>query len=157
MSLIDPLNEFDANPPARPLPSSLPKRSSLACESCEPALIANIKLLRSLSHFANSARQMPSPEENEGQEIFDWARRCEELFQKLLSTLVSRGGIGTHYRTLRDYSQRFGLWAGFIGVFADGSASLDHRLRFYPEVQDLILRMLKLLERNLSHGWCLES
>ncbi|KAI0452816.1 hypothetical protein F5B21DRAFT_505895 [Xylaria acuta] len=100
---------------------------------------------------------MLSLEANEGQEIFDWARRCEELFRKLLSTLVGHGGIGTHYRTVRDYCQRFELWAGFIGVFADGSVSLDNRLRFYPEVRDLVLRMLKLLERNLSHGFWFDS
>ncbi|TRX94161.1 hypothetical protein FHL15_004929 [Xylaria flabelliformis] len=96
---------------------------------------------------------MPSSKENEGQELFDWARRCEELFQKLLSTLVCCGGIGTHHRTLRDYSQRFALWAGFIGVFADGGASLDNRLRFYPDVRNLVLKMLKLLQRNLSHDF----
>ncbi|KAI0186319.1 hypothetical protein EV127DRAFT_439039 [Xylaria flabelliformis] len=93
---------------------------------------------------------------DDGHEILDWARRCHESFQKLLSTQVSHDGIGTHYRTARDYSQRFELWAGFIGVFADGSASLDYRLRFYPEVRDLVLKMLKLLERNLSHGFWLD-
>ncbi|KAI0439843.1 hypothetical protein F4803DRAFT_529470 [Xylaria telfairii] len=108
---------------------------------------------RVLISSANRACQMSGLEANEGQEIFDWAQRCEGLFQKLLSTLVGHGGIGAHYRAVRDYFQRFELWAGFIGVFTDGSISLDHRLKLYPETRDLVLRMLKLLERNLSHSF----
>ncbi|KAI0533881.1 hypothetical protein GGR58DRAFT_87451 [Xylaria digitata] len=95
-------------------------------------------------------------EAKEGQEIFDCARCCKELFQQLQSTLAGHDGIGTHFRTVRDYFQRFELWAGFIGVFAD-NAPLDYRLRFYPEVRDLVLRMLKLLERNLSHSFWFDS
>lgn len=58
---------------------------------------------------------------------------------------------------LESYFQRFELWAGFIGVFADGRASLDNRLKFSPEVRNLVLRMLKLLKLNLSHSLCLVS
>ncbi|KAI1752132.1 hypothetical protein F4782DRAFT_502146 [Xylaria castorea] len=143
-----------APPPVQVLPSSLSKPSSPGCELDADCLnAANLWLPRSSFRLPNSARQMPSFEVNAGQELSGWARHCGELFQKLLSTLVGHGGIGTHYRTVRDYSQRFELWAGFIGVFANGGASLDNRLRFYPEVRDLVLRMLKLLERNLSHGF----
>ncbi|KAI0857486.1 hypothetical protein F4860DRAFT_357228 [Xylaria cubensis] len=153
MSSIDPPHEFDATTPCSSTAILTPKTIFSWVRVLEVNCLdfGNTELLRSLFRFANSARQMPSAEENEGQEISDWARRCEELFQKLQSTLVGHGGIGTHHRTLRDYSQRFELWAGFIGVFADGGASLDNRLRFYPEVRNLVLKMLRLLERNLSH------
>ncbi|KAJ8129674.1 hypothetical protein O1611_g3959 [Lasiodiplodia mahajangana] len=93
----------------------------------------------------------------EGQEIFDWAQRCNELFQKLQYTLASHRSMGTYYTTLRDYFQRFELWAGFIGAFAHGDASLDQRLRYNPEIRVLILGMLKLVERNLNHGFWFDS
>ncbi|KAI0474577.1 hypothetical protein F4859DRAFT_481260 [Xylaria cf. heliscus] len=108
-----------------------------------------------ISNFP-SPRQMPS-HESEGQQIVGSVRRCETLFRGLLSTLVNHNGFGTHYRTARDYFQNFELWVGYIGAYANGDASLDIRLRFYPEVRNLVMGMLELLEQNLSHGFWFDS
>jgi hypothetical protein len=95
----------------------------------------------------------PAEEEEQGQRIYDAAQRCDHLFQQLQSTLASNGGFGERlYPIVRDHYRRFDLWAGFIGVFAEHEASLDTRLRFYPEVRDLVLQMLNLLASNLGHG-----
>lgn len=101
-----------------------------------------------------SQGRMPAIEDEEhGQHICDAAQRCESLFQKLQSTLAGNGDFGERfYPIVRDQYQRFDLWAGFIGVFAEYNASLDSRLRFYPEVRDLVLQMLNLLASNLGHG-----
>ncbi|KAH8159310.1 hypothetical protein CIB48_g8941 [Xylaria polymorpha] len=51
---------------------------------------------------------------------------------------------------LESYFQRFELWAGFIGVFADGRASLDNRLKFSPEVRNLTEEVPVSAQEGLS-------
>ncbi|KAI0103356.1 hypothetical protein GGR51DRAFT_561784 [Nemania sp. FL0031] len=92
---------------------------------------------------------MASFKASEGQEIHDWSQYCTALFHKLESTLADRGDI--HRHTIYDYSQRFNLWVGSIGVFADGRESLDQRLRFNRNLRDVIVSMLRLVGGNLSH------
>lgn len=47
--------------------------------------------------------------------------------------------------------ERFGLWASNIGVFAQGSASLDHRLRAAPAAKVAVEGELEgLCERLLT-------
>lgn len=47
---------------------------------------------------------------------------------------------------------RFLIWAKNIGVFADGHASLDYRLRESPEAKGLMLDFLRSLKNYLRRG-----
>lgn len=45
---------------------------------------------------------------------------------------------------------RFRVWYTNLGVFADGNASLDYRLRDCDEIRSLLLQLLHTLQRNLD-------
>ncbi|KAM0416786.1 hypothetical protein ACHAPD_005723 [Fusarium lateritium] len=46
---------------------------------------------------------------------------------------------------IEDQVARFSSWAASIGVFAPGSASMDHRLRYAPEVHSVVTGLLESL------------
>ena len=51
-----------------------------------------------------------------------------------------------------DQLARFKIWAGNIGVDAEGHASLDHRLRDSPQARGLMLDLLERLQSHLQLG-----
>lgn len=83
--------------------------------------------------------------------IYGLAYQCNQLFQTLSSALSARKATPEH-RVVRDSHQRFELWAGYLGAFADPKASLDSRLRYSPEICDLVLQLLRILQRNIQRG-----
>lgn len=75
------------------------------------------------------------------------ANQCLESFQKCLLQASS-----VHPRELsmvEDQVARFSTWATSIGVFAPGRASMDHRLRFAPEVQSVVNGLLESLDYRI--------
>ncbi|KAM0546213.1 hypothetical protein ACHAPJ_010999 [Fusarium lateritium] len=81
--------------------------------------------------------------EHKGPTIAASANECLESFQKCLFRATS-----IHPRELsmvEDQVARFSSWATGIGVFAPGSASMDHRLRYAPEVQSVVTGLLESL------------
>lgn len=89
--------------------------------------------------------------DGEDHEIYGLADRCDKLFQTLSLATSARKATAEH-RVVRDSHQRFELWAGYLGAFADPKASLDSRLRYSPEIRDLVLLLLRILQRNIQHG-----
>ncbi|RMJ10266.1 hypothetical protein CDV36_010103 [Fusarium kuroshium] len=83
------------------------------------------------------------------EQIYHSAVNCDALFKQLLTQ--SAQSNGQNYATLRDHHLRFERWVEFVGALADEQASLDDRLKPYPEVQDLVLQMLQMLDSNLCH------
>ena len=83
-------------------------------------------------------------------EIFLLANECATAFQKALTAIS--GPDSLMYRPLLEYHQRFELWAGFLGVFADEPASLDRRLKLSPELRKAITQLLGLMCTNLQRG-----
>ncbi|KAL0262918.1 hypothetical protein SLS55_001892 [Diplodia seriata] len=43
-------------------------------------------------------------------------------------------------KSLQDQVGRFKIWAGNLGVFADGHCSADYRLRYGPDIKDIIVK-----------------
>jgi len=80
------------------------------------------------------------------QDIYSRGLECDRLFSVFLKT------PRTHSRQISEYYDQFLSWAGFLGVFAAESASLDRRLKNDVDIKDLVLSMLRVLERNLLHG-----
>ncbi|KAL8348371.1 hypothetical protein RB598_001599 [Gaeumannomyces tritici] len=71
------------------------------------------------------------------------SRRCFLGFQKCAET-----GESIHLRQrsmLEDQLTRFTLWTNNMGVFAEGRASMDHRLRETPDVRVVVVCVLETL------------
>lgn len=82
-------------------------------------------------------------ETRRGLTVGDLANRCLESFQQCLGRAAA-----VHPRELsrvEDQIARFSTWAAGIGVFSLGRASMDHRLRFAPEVQSVVAGLLESL------------
>ncbi|KLU90808.1 hypothetical protein MAPG_10659 [Magnaporthiopsis poae ATCC 64411] len=52
-------------------------------------------------------------------------------------------------RFMEESSDRFEAWAAFLGVFGSGAASLDHRLRRHAALQDMVMRLLRILRQSI--------
>lgn len=93
-------------------------------------------------------------------DISTCARRCAEalirhsntlkLHSSLLERERSEHSKSTILNSLQDELGRFKIWAGNLGVFAAGHASADYRLRYEPDIKDVIIRLLKRLENHLA-------
>ena len=97
---------------------------------------------------------MPDPTaglgpEGPGEPILELASDCDDLIQSCLD-LAGRDGGGNDNDLVEDYERRFAAWWEYLGVFAGKKANLDRRLRHHPQIQDLVLRLLVILRRNLS-------
>jgi hypothetical protein len=93
------------------------------------------------------AAQNPDEDGPEPEPIYSLAEECESLFHRGRShaeTLAAE-----HRQRFDERQQRFSAWASDLGVFAPRTLCLDHRLRNYPDLQDLVLRLLDILRENL--------
>ncbi|OJJ44497.1 hypothetical protein ASPZODRAFT_18687 [Penicilliopsis zonata CBS 506.65] len=68
-------------------------------------------------------------------------RRCTEQ---------SLGLAPREVMLLQDQLGRFSIWASETGVFAPRRASLDHRLRYAPEIRRLVRGLLETLDDHLQ-------
>lgn len=80
------------------------------------------------------------------QPIYEAARECDRLFELCLT------GQPKGQESIAQNHRRFRLWVAYLGVFARQNASLDTRLIDNPEVRELILLLLSVLQRNLGRG-----
>ena len=75
------------------------------------------------------------------------ARQCAALFGRALSSQ----SLGKKTKTdLENQLGRFKIWAGNIGVFAAGNASIDFRLRNDQDVKEVMVQMLTRLWRTID-------
>lgn len=82
--------------------------------------------------------------------IFELAGECEKLYAEQISRLNDVDDPnGTTF--LSELNQRFAAWAAFLGVFAESKICLDHRLRHHIEIQDQVLLLLEIMQRNLTY------
>ncbi|EWC48473.1 hypothetical protein DRE_02242 [Drechslerella stenobrocha 248] len=80
--------------------------------------------------------------------IFSLAQHCDDILQECLNE-----GSEDHSSTkrlLEDYGRRFRAWWEYVGVFAEKKVNLDRRLHRQPEIRDIVVRLLIILERNLA-------
>ncbi|UPK95818.1 hypothetical protein LCI18_006753 [Fusarium solani-melongenae] len=89
----------------------------------------------------------PSPE-LKGPTVAACANQCLESFQQCL---VSASSVHPREVSMvEDQLARFSSWASSIGVFAPGSASMDHRLRYASEVQSVVTGLLESLNYRVQ-------
>lgn len=78
--------------------------------------------------------------------IYDATRCCQEGF-------LEYAKVPTIFtQEVEQLQQRFSTWAGFLGVFAASDVCLDRRLAYRPEVKQLFLSMLTVLQDNIERG-----
>ena len=53
-----------------------------------------------------------------------------------------------------DQLARFNIWSTSLGVFENGHASIDYRLRDHPDVLNLVVSQLDVLRVNLEKRIC---
>jgi len=77
------------------------------------------------------------------------AELCLRSFQECLQQSAS-----IHPREIslvEDQLARFSVWSAGIGVFAPGRASMDHRLREAPEIQEVVRGLLDGLNDDIQN------
>lgn len=87
--------------------------------------------------------------------IYAAATHCDVLLADNVSLIEAQSAIfeesnivSSHF--LQDSHARFNAWASYTGAFAEEKFSLDRRLEVSVEVRDMVLRLLKVLRRNLD-------
>ena len=76
--------------------------------------------------------------------IAEVSRQCFTSFEQLLQLLASEHPRGTSL--VEDQQARLSLWASSMDVFAAQRASLDHRLRDVPDIQEIVIGLLETLQ-----------
>ncbi|KAF4626071.1 hypothetical protein G7Y89_g12090 [Cudoniella acicularis] len=77
------------------------------------------------------------------------AELCLHSFQHCLQQSASIHPRCTSL--VEDQLARFSVWTANIGVFAPGRASMDHRLREVPDVQDIVRGILDVLDDRIQN------
>ncbi|KAF3192014.1 hypothetical protein TWF788_004204 [Orbilia oligospora] len=88
------------------------------------------------------------PSGDPGEPIFTLAWDCDDLLQQCLREAAESSYVETEI--IEDYERRFTAWQEYLGVFAEKRVSLDRRLYKQPEIQDVVIRLLLILKRNLD-------
>lgn len=83
--------------------------------------------------------------------LYNLAYECESQFEELLQAFQETNPDGSIVELCSEYQQRFAIWTAYLGVFARKSQCLDARLRNFPDLQDLVARLLDILRRSLQH------
>lgn len=76
--------------------------------------------------------------------IYNAAKECESLFREC--------SLHPDLADFEDQLGRFNVWAAKIKALDSSRASLDHRLRESRDTQDLVCRLLEVLQMNLRCG-----
>jgi len=77
---------------------------------------------------------------------------CESNLEKSLRFMTSKGE--TKFAVvLQELQTKFVDWAGYLGVFAVKTASLDHRLGRHQQYRDLVLLVLENLNSGLLQSY----
>jgi len=79
-------------------------------------------------------------------DIFKAATLCRQRFEEYLQQQR------LYQEQVADLQRQFLTWANFLGVFAPVKICLDTRLADAPDIKELVISMLTVLERNLKRG-----
>jgi hypothetical protein len=83
--------------------------------------------------------------DNSGPTIAEHALKCTELFRKYMAT----PDIVPDLTIMDDQLARFTLWASNMDVFGPPNISLDFRLRYSPNIVDVLHQLLDVIHSSL--------
>lgn len=75
---------------------------------------------------------------------------CESLFENIQRAQAPTQTETSILKACAEFQQRFSIWTAHLGVFARKSQCLDRRLQNFPDLLDLVARLLDLLRRCLQ-------
>lgn len=81
--------------------------------------------------------------------LYRLACECEDVFNQLHKSISKAKPKAMNSELCAEFQQRFSIWAAYLGVFAQESQCLDTRLRDFPDLQDLVARLLDILRCSL--------
>lgn len=81
--------------------------------------------------------------------IYTLASACEDMFADVQKALARAGSATTVHELCTEFQQRFATWTARLSIFARKSQRLDTRLRPFPDLQDLAVRLLDTLRHCL--------
>lgn len=87
----------------------------------------------------------------EDRTIYDSARLCSRLIEQSFAKVENNSEKSLIIEELKGH---FYLWAKYVGAFAAQRASLDSRLAPFPDIKDMIIELLDMVERNIQWGTC---
>jgi hypothetical protein len=102
--------------------------------------------------FASSVVGMSHGEVD--QSIYASATACSQLLDQYLASSTLAAEPQNH-DVATELLGRFELWAAYVGAFAPPKVSLDCRLAGHPDVKEMVLELLAMVQRNLMQGWLL--
>lgn len=105
-------------------------------------------LICTMSETKNKAEKSPGGDDGL---LYTLALECEKQLEETSIILAKQEGQAQSVKLWAEFEQRFTSWASYTGVFTRKSRSLDTRLRNYPDLQDLIARLLDILYRSISY------
>jgi hypothetical protein len=76
------------------------------------------------------------------------ARTCLIEFNRLLQRTSFLGN--QRYSAFEDQMARFSLWTSNMVVFGPSKSCMDHRVREAPEVQQLVMGILSVLQARIA-------
>lgn len=82
--------------------------------------------------------------------LYRLAYECEDLFDQLQDAFQKTKAEVITIELCTEFRQRFAIWAAHLGVFARKSQCLDTRLQKFPDLHDLVARLLDILRRSLQ-------
>jgi hypothetical protein len=83
----------------------------------------------------------------DGSSIKSLSEICVSKFLKYLNVLQERQQDD---EWSDDQMGHFNGWAADLGVFAEGHASVEYRLRYSPEIYQMIIQLIKAVNANLA-------
>ncbi|KAK5655303.1 hypothetical protein OQA88_5870 [Cercophora sp. LCS_1] len=94
---------------------------------------------------------MATPVDESSDLLYDMASECEDLFDScLIGSRSHKPELDTVTELIIEHQYTFAAWAANLGVFARKSRSLDRKLERYPDIADVVARLLDILRSNLS-------
>ena len=99
--------------------------------------------------FAAPAKDAMELDTQDHDLLYKLACQCETLFEDILEAVKTETNSMV-VKLLSEYQQQFAIWGTHLGVFAERTQSLDTRLRTFPDLQDLVARLLDILCRSLQ-------
>ncbi|KAH8753243.1 hypothetical protein F5883DRAFT_632829 [Diaporthe sp. PMI_573] len=91
-----------------------------------------------------NSRQPVAAADERSAPVLTSARACLVSFERCIS--ITTGVDLQRQSSIEDQIARFSIWTFNMGVFVEPKASLDHRLREVPEVRDMVVGLLGVLD-----------
>lgn len=81
--------------------------------------------------------------------ILSLAQACSQLLDRCLHDDTNNENSSAAPKILK-WKRRFCAWLSYLDVFAERRINLDRRLRKKPRIQDIVLRLLLILQQSLD-------